>query len=119
MALGICIERKPSLALPHLRTFVARVNQPGVPVAVERAIMRMLQMVDLPEPLLGLIAAAAFDRLEGNVPIAIKVYSMTVLVRVARREPDLAPEIRLLIEQQLPFSGPAYKARARHVLKRL
>jgi hypothetical protein len=81
--------------------------------------MRSLETVPLPKRHLGRIAQAAFGKLEGRAPIAVKVYSMSVLLRVAGFEPDLVPEIRSVIEMQLPLSGPAFQARAKMVLKKL
>ncbi|HXX64670.1 MAG TPA: hypothetical protein VEO56_12815, partial [Bacteroidota bacterium] len=54
-----------------------------------------------------------------TAPVAIKALSLSVIARIARREPELQRELRLVIEQQLPYAGAAIRARARHVLREL
>jgi len=44
---------------------------------------------------------------------------MTVLARIVKREPELGRELRLVIEEQLPFAGAGFRARAKEVLKYL
>ena len=53
-------------------------------------------------------------------PVAVKVYSMTIIQRLSEREPVLAEELRLHLEQQIPGSDkPAFRSRARQVLAAL
>ncbi len=52
--------------------------------------------------------------------VAIRVYSMSLLEKLCRREPMLAGELRLHIEHQLPTcESAAFHSRARHVLRAL
>jgi hypothetical protein len=44
---------------------------------------------------------------------------MTVLQRIAEREPELKRELRTSIELMLPYAGAALRARARRVMKEL
>jgi hypothetical protein len=44
---------------------------------------------------------------------------MTVLANMARDYPDLGRELRLIIEEQMPYYGPALRNRAQRVLKKL
>jgi hypothetical protein len=115
---GICAERHPELVRPYLGKMIARMQEPGVHDAVKRNVIRILQTVDIPRGLLGIVADICFRYLASiDTPIAVKAFSMTVLARIAEREPDLKRELRIVIEQQLLFGGPAICARARKVLK--
>ena len=49
-------------------------------------------------------------------PIAVRVFSMTVLAQIAKKQPGLKKELTLMIEDQLPYAGPAFRSRARKVL---
>ena len=104
----------------YLKQMLARVQQPGVHDAVKRAVIRSLQSMDIPSELLGSVANVCFDQLSSaQAPIAVKCFAMTVLARIAVKEPELERELRLVIEQQLPFASAGFKARARKTLARL
>jgi len=114
---GICADANPELVRPYLRQMVQKMQEPGVHDAVKRNVVRMLQCIDIPSDLLGTVATLCFDYLSTmETPIAVKCSSMTVLARLAEKEPDLGRELRLVIEQQLPFEGAAFRARARKIL---
>ena len=120
MAVGICAERNPALVRPYIGRMLSRMEEPGVHVAVRRCVVRLLQDVDIPEGLLGRVAALCFKYLSaGDSPVAVKCFSMTVLARIAEKEPDLRREIRLIIEQQLPYGSGGFRSRAARVLKGL
>ncbi len=117
---GICAEKNPSLVRPYLRRLVEKMQEPDVHDAVKRNVVRMLQCIDIPAPLLGTVATLCFDYLSNPAtPIAVKCCSMTVIARLAEKEPELGRELRLLIDQQLPFAGGAFHARARQIWKSL
>jgi hypothetical protein len=83
--------------------------------------MKAAASLEIPDDIAGLAADLAFEFLASpNEPVAVKVYSMSVLQRLAEREPVLAEELRLHLKQQLPGSGaPAFRSRARQVLAAL
>lgn len=117
---GVCADRNPEMIRPYLRRMVSRMQEPGVHDAVKRNVVRILQTADIPRDLLGTVATVCFDYLSDmDTPIAVKACSMTVLSRIAQHEPDLGRELRLVIEQHLPYGTGAIQSRARQVLKRL
>lgn len=117
---GICADNHPELVRPHLKPLVKKMQEPGVHDAVKRNVVRILQTADIPNDLLGTVATLCFEYLGSvNEPIAVRAFSMTVLAKIAQREPDLMRELRLVIEQQLPYGSAGIRARARRVLKML
>ena len=50
-------------------------------------------------------------------PVAIKAFSLTVLQKLAKKYPEIIPEIKLIIEEQLPHQSAAFKSRAKKFLK--
>ncbi len=52
-------------------------------------------------------------------PIAVKVFSMSVLANITKKQPELRDELRIVIEDQLPYSTPAFKSRGGKILKEL
>jgi hypothetical protein len=119
-AVGICSDRHPEMIKPYLRRMVSRMQEPGVHDAVKRNVVRILQTADIPRNLLGTVASVCFEYLsDPYASIAVRACSMTVLARIAQQEPDIARELRLVIEQHLPYGTGAFQSRARQVLRQL
>jgi hypothetical protein len=51
--------------------------------------------------------------------LAVKVFSMTVPGNLAKKYPEINPELKLLIEDQLPHQTTGFKSRAKKILKQL
>ena len=118
--LSTCVERHPALILPHLRRILDFVERPDVHDAVKRNTMRLLQFIEIPSKYQGRVTEICFDFLQQKrTPVAVKVFSMTVLGQIAQREPGLKNELRLVIEDQLPYASPGFISRARKVMKLL
>ena len=118
--LSHCADSYPELISPWLKPMIKKMQEPGVHGAVKRNALRILQNIEIPTPLLGIVVSLCFDYLNRlEAPIAVKVYSMTVLLNIARREPGLKHELQLVIEQMLPYAGAALRARSRIILKEL
>jgi hypothetical protein len=45
--------------------------------------------------------------------VAVKAFSLTVLGNLAKQYPDIIPEIKIIIEEQLPHQTAAFKVRAK------
>jgi hypothetical protein len=117
---SIAAERHPLLFRRYLKQMLLRMQEPGVHDAVKRTVVRVLQDVVIPDDLLGMATNLCFAQLSsGEAPIAVKCFSMTVLARIVKREPELGRELRLVIEEQLPFAGAGFRARAKEVLRYL
>ena len=50
--------------------------------------------------------------------VAIKAFSLTVLGKLAKKYPEIIPEIKLMIEEQLPHQSAAFKSRAKAFMKK-
>jgi hypothetical protein len=116
---NVCVEKHPALIRPYLKDMIDNLLKP-VHNAVKRNTVRMLQYTDIPYDLLGPVTDTCFNLLAGpDEPIAVKVFSMSVLGRVCMNEPDLGRELKLQIEAQLPYAGAAFRSRALKILKKL
>jgi hypothetical protein len=51
-------------------------------------------------------------------PVAVKAFSLGILQIMAGQYPDIVPEIRLVIEEQLPHQTAAFKDRAKAFFKK-
>jgi hypothetical protein len=116
--LGYCVEHHPKLIIPHLKKILDYLKTPGIHDAVKRNTLRLLQFIDIPGKYQGKISAICFDYLQDpKEAIAIRVFSMAVLARIAQHHPDMKQELRLIIEDHLPYASAAYRSRAQKVLK--
>jgi hypothetical protein len=117
---GCCANRYPFLITPWLGAMIKRMQEPGVHPAVKRNVVRILQFVEIPKPLLGTVVSLCFGYLGSpSEPIAVRALSMTVLLNASQKEPELKNELQSMIEQMLPNAEPAIRARARHVMKQI
>lgn len=115
-----CADNNPELLNPWLKPMIRKMQEPGVHDAVKRNVLRILQNADIPTSLLGTVVLLCFDYLNSlEAPIAVKVYSMTIIMNAAKREKGLRNELKLVIEKMLPYFGPALQARSRAILREL
>jgi hypothetical protein len=118
--LSVVAESQPQLILPHLKKILDFARKPGVHDSVKRNAVRLLQFIDMPKKLHGNIADLCFEFLQDKKePIAVKCFSMTALGTIAMSNPELKKELRIIIEDQLPYATAGFAVRARRVLKQL
>jgi hypothetical protein len=118
--LSHCGEKHPELVIPWIKPMVKKMQEPGVHDAVPRNVLRLLQFTNIPQSLLGTLVSLCFEFLQSlEAPIAVKVYSMTILLNVAKKEKSIGNELKLVLEQIQPYIGPALKARSRIVFEKL
>ena len=113
-------EIHPPLITPWIPELLNKMQEPDVHDALKRNVVGILQCCEIPASQLGIIATLCFEYLgDPGTPVAIRANAMTVLARIAEREPDLKRELRTSIELMLSQSEPAICSRARHIMKRL
>ena len=118
-AVSYCAIEHPDLINKHLKKIILNMNKP-VHVAVKRNTVRLLQVVEIPKSLEGITVNTCFKLFNSNEePIAVKVFSMTVLANLSEHHPELKKELKLLIEEQLPYSSAGFRNRALKILKSL
>jgi hypothetical protein len=116
--LSYCVEYHPQLIKPHFKALLAMLRDPHAHVSARRNIIRLLQFVEIPKRYRGQVATTCFDLLQDHKEtVAVRVFSMSVLANLVPHEPDLAGELRVIIEDNLPYGSPAFTSRARKVLK--
>ena len=113
---SMCCEKHPSLIKPHLKKMILNLRN-DVHDAVKRNSVRILQNIDLPEELLGEAADICFQLLSSRQePVAVKVFSMTVLLNIVKKVPELKNELKIIIEDQLPDASAGFLSRGRKTL---
>ncbi len=118
--LSYCVQKHPALIKPHLKTVLNYLGKPGIHDSVKRNTIRLLQGIDIPKSLQGKAANICFEYLSNpKEPIAVRVFSMTVLANMAKENPELKNEIIPIIEDQLPYGSAGFRSRGMKVLKAL
>ncbi|CAN5254106.1 hypothetical protein BH11BAC5_BH11BAC5_20150 [soil metagenome] len=116
--LSYCVEAHPAFMKNNFESLLNNLQQPGLHDAVKRNTIRLLQYVDIPEKFQGKVMDICFAYVAAPTEaVAIKAFSLTVLGNLAKIYPEILPEIKLLIEEQLPHQTAAFKSRAKHFLQ--
>ncbi|MDW7690816.1 hypothetical protein R9C00_21340 [Flammeovirgaceae bacterium SG7u.111] len=107
------------LILPYLAEMINLLDKP-VHDAVVRNTVHIMEVVDIPTELHGEAVDQCFKLLmDNNSPIAIKAFSMTVIYNVSQHFPELKNELKLVIEDLLPYASPGLRNRGGKILKKL
>lgn len=115
--LSNCVEQYPGLVRKHLKKIIENLHTPGLHNAVKRNTVRLLQHIEIPKPLHGRVMNTCFGYVaDPKEAVAVKAFSLTILQRLAMHYPEIIPEIKLLIEEQMQDQTPAFKSRAKQAL---
>lgn len=118
--ISICVEREPSLIKPHLTRILKELERPNAHDAVKRNIVRLLQFVPIQKSAQGRTIDNCFALLKDRKqPIAVRVFSMTVLANLVPEVPELKNELIPYIEDELPFGSAGFISRGKKILKAL
>jgi hypothetical protein len=114
--ISYCVIAQPQLIKKHWSRLIKNLQKPNIHDAVKRNSIRLLQDIDIPVKYEGDIMDICFRYLASPTEaIAVKVFSMTVLGNLAKKYPEIFPELKLLIEDQLPHQSAAFKSRAKKI----
>ena len=114
------MKKHPELIKPHLKKIIYNLKAPGIHDAVKRNTVRFLQFIEIPKSLHGITLDICFGFLQDKKePIAIKVFSMTVVANLVKIYPELKGELMAIIEDQMPYGSAGYVSRGKKILKQL
>jgi hypothetical protein len=114
---GHFAEKKPALILPYLKQTID-LCQLQVHDAVKRNTLRVLQKLKIPEELAGEVLDWCFKIIENPAEAgAIRAFALTVAFNLCKGYPELALELKTLIETYLPHEKPAFVSRGKKILK--
>lgn len=119
MAVEICADKWPFLLNPYLGAMLKNLRKP-VHDAVIRATIRAFQNMEMPEEIYGEAWDICFQYLVSpKYPVAIRVYSMSVLENICQKLPELKRELRMVIEEQMPYGSAGFVSRGNKILAKL
>ena len=112
--LSYSVINHPVLISDNFERLIENLKKTGLHDAIKRNTLRLLQNVDIPEKYEGAVMEICFQYLESPAEaVAIKAFSITMLGNLAKKYPEIIPEIRLIIEEQLPRQTAAFRSRAK------
>jgi len=115
-----CVSAHPKLIGKHWSELIENLQKPDLHDAVKRNTIRFLEDIEIPEEYHGEILNLCFGYLESpSEPLAVKAFSMSVLGNLAKYYPEIIPELKLIIEDQLPHQTVGFRTRARKVFKQI
>jgi hypothetical protein len=113
-------ERNGKLLTPHLAAFVLKAGQLNANDAVKRNVMRLLQFTPLPLKHHDRIGALGFRLFENRrEAVAIHVFAMTVLARLAEFYPEMKPALQDQIAVELPYGSAGFVSRGAFLIREL
>lgn len=114
-----CVIAFPTLIVPYLKQLLENLENPVHP-AVKRNSIKVLELIEIPSAFMGIATNVCFKILLSNKEeVAQQAYAMSVLYNIAKKEPELKNEIKLVIEDMLPHGSPAILSRGKKVLAQL
>jgi len=109
----------PEWLTPYLAKFINTIKEFEVD-AVRRNMMVVLASQTIPEDLQAKLIDTCFELIDlPQEKVVVKVHAMQAIANIAKIHPELTGELNLVIEEQLPHSSAAFKARARMIMKEL
>lgn len=114
------VIQHPQLISKHLKKLLKNLDHENLHNAVIRNTFRLMQFISIPEALHGLAADVSFRYFtDKKQPVAIHVFSMTVLGNLCKNYPELKNELIPEIEGQLPYASAGFRSRAKKVLRQI
>ena len=115
--LGYIAQSQPSLLKPHMQLLLHHVKSDHRD-AIVRNILRTWQYKSIPLDMEGKVYDLCFTKIiDPTVPIAIKVFSMTICTNIANNHPTLKNELATVIQDQLYTGSAGILSRAKRLLK--
>jgi hypothetical protein len=116
--MSYCVIAHPEFMKNNFDKLIKNLQKPNIHDSIKRNTVRLLQSIEIPEENEGTVMQLCFNYVESPTEaVAIKAFSLTILGNLAKKYPEIIPEIKLLIQDQMPDQTAAFKVRAKKLLK--
>ena len=117
--MSYCIRNHPDLAKPYFKQFIDQLSDRQAHPAARRNIVRLFQFVEIPKRHHGKIMDICFHFISSpEEAIAVKAFSLRILENMVSAYPEILPELKTIIEARWEYETPAFRSRARKILKK-
>lgn len=111
------VKLHPELIKPYFSQMLMQLERDDVHVAVRRNVVRLLQFVDVPKRLEGRVYDACYNLLDdASQPVAVRAFALTVAAKIAKGEPALLDELRLVATKYPALMTAGFRVRTRRLL---
>lgn len=111
-----CVQRHPELIEPYWGKLAGQLERDDAHVAVRRNVARLLQFVDIPKRHRGRIFDACYGLVaDPSQPVAVRCFSMSVAAKIAKDNPELMDELRLVATEHPQLATAGLRARMRRL----
>jgi hypothetical protein len=120
--ISMVAQKYPQLIVVHLPIMLTRCEESGLPVAVKRNVIRILQHIEIPESVQGTAMNLCFQLLsDPKETVAVRCFSMSVLAELSLHYPEIKQELSCIIKDALQYEqvSAGFKARAKKVLHQI
>lgn len=115
---SLLAQEQPHLFDGYMEKIILNLKNP-VPDAVKRNSTKVLMLLQIPEDLVGVTVDIMFNfLLDKKEPVAVKANAISIIFQLCKNEPEIIKELRIIIEDQLPYSTPAFSSRAKKILNK-
>ncbi len=115
--LSYCVIAHPEFMKNNFFKLIMNLKKPRIHDSVKRNTVRLLQEIPIPKKYEGEVMEICFGYAASpKEAVAVKAFSLTVLKNFAQKYPDIIPELKMLIEDQLHHETAAFKSRAKKIL---
>jgi hypothetical protein len=112
-----CVQRNPELIKPYFGKLAEQLERDDAHVAVRRNVARLLQFVEVPKRFQGRIFDACYNLVADPMePVAVRCFSLSVAAKIAKDEPELMDELRLIATEYPEAATAGFRSRLRRVL---
>jgi hypothetical protein len=113
------LEKNPSELAPYLGLMLDTITNGQSTDAVKRNTTRIFkEMKQIPDDLLGQLTSLCFDFASSpSEAIAVRAFSMHILKRISKIEPDILPELYLVVEDAMRNGSPGIRSIGSKILK--
>ncbi len=116
--MSICMDEQPELFDNYIQTILIHFPYSNFHDSVKRHSLKVLQNINIPNNELGKLIDDCFNLIHSNSEaVAVKVYAMDFIFNNCKNEPDILNELKLEIENQLPYSSAGFKSKANKIIK--
>lgn len=116
--LSYCVVVHPFFIKEHFKKMIDYLHQPGLPDAVKRNTLRLLQHVNIPAKYHGELMDLCIKYISSHTePAAVKAFALTILQNLSQYYPEIKGEVKIIIEDRWDRETPAFRSRAKKFLK--
>jgi hypothetical protein len=119
-SVSYCVQKHPALIKPWFGKMIKKMGDKQAHDAIRRNSLRILEDIDIPEKYCGELFEISNNYLHDiKEPIAVRVFSISVMFNIAKKYPDLNNEVKHNAESLLHCGIPALESRSKNILKEI